>query len=227
MQLACSNDAAGKCRGPSARKGRGLKDDSMCFLHTQTFPPDALLLSAAVYTFSVSIARPLLLTDVRRSAWADQRLLNACASLTAEELKRDFRISHTSILLTLGHFYDGQRVWLDCLQTTPDQGTWRLPQGPSPELSLEVLRERWPEIWNGFQRWIEAVPETALAGELTLQLPGGVEPRLPRWKILRHVLEHSTMHRGQVIGMIRMLGHQPPAINAMDYYLVDESDVSA
>jgi uncharacterized damage-inducible protein DinB len=53
---------------------------------------------------------------------------------------------------------------------------------------------------------------------LTVQLPERVE-RFPRWKILRHVLEHSTMHRGQVVGMIRMLGHQPPAINAMDYYL--------
>jgi uncharacterized damage-inducible protein DinB len=39
---------------------------------------------------------------------------------------------------------------------------------------------------------------------------------------LRHVLEHSTLHRGQVVGMIRMLGHQPPAIQRMDYYLTGE-----
>jgi uncharacterized damage-inducible protein DinB len=52
-----------------------------------------------------------------------------------------------------------------------------------------------------------------------LQLPGGIEPSFPRWQILRHVLSHSTMHRGQIVGMIRMLGHHPPPSSFMDYYL--------
>jgi uncharacterized damage-inducible protein DinB len=174
--------------------------------------------SGAVYTFSMSLAKQLLLTDVRRSAWADQRLLDGCAALTAEELARDFRISHTSILATLCHCYDGERVWLDCLQTTADLGTWLLPQGPAPELSFDALRQKWPQIWDGYDRWLEGAPETGLEVELTVQLPER-DARLPRWKILRHVLEHSEMHRGQVVGMIRMLGHQPPATNPMDYFL--------
>jgi uncharacterized damage-inducible protein DinB len=41
------------------------------------------------------------------------------------------------------------------------------------------------------------------------------------------VLEHSIMHRGQVVGMIRMLGHQPPPNSPMDYYLAGEPTVSA
>jgi len=180
-----------------------------------------------VYTFSVSFAKQLLLTDVRHSAWANQSVLDGCAALTAEELERDFRISHASILATLRHTYDGERVWLDCLRTTADLGTWRLPSGPAPELSLDALRRKWPEIWDGFGRWLEELPETSLGVELTLQLPGGVEQRFPRWKILRHVLVHSTLHRGQVVGMIRMLGHQPPASSPMDYYLAGEPAVSA
>jgi uncharacterized damage-inducible protein DinB len=63
--------------------------------------------------------------------------------------------------------------------------------------------------------------------ELMLHLPGGVEQRFPRWIILRHVLEHSTLHRGQVVGMIRMLGHRPPANSPMDYHLAGESNTSA
>jgi uncharacterized damage-inducible protein DinB len=98
--------------------------------------------TAPVYTFPVSLAKQLLLTDLRRSAWADQRLLEGCAALTAEELEHDFRISHTNILATLRHFYDGERVWLDCLWTTADLGTWRLPQGSAPELSLDALRQK-------------------------------------------------------------------------------------
>jgi uncharacterized damage-inducible protein DinB len=110
----------------------------------------------------------VLLADIRHSAWANRSLLDGCSALTSDELERELRISHSSILATLRHIYDGERVWLDCLRTTPDLGTWRV-------------------------------------------LPGEVEQRFPRWRILRHVLEHSTLHRGQVVGMIRMLGHQPPA----------------
>jgi uncharacterized damage-inducible protein DinB len=169
----------------------------------------------------VSLTIQLLLNDIGRSAWANHCLLEGCSALTAEELECDLRISHTSILSTLRHIYDGERVWFDCLRTTADQGSWRLPQGPAPEFSFDVLRQGWPEIWDGFPRWLEGLPESGLEIELSVQLPKRVA-HLPRWKILRHVLEHSAMHRGQVVGMIRMLGHQPPPNSPMDYYLAGE-----
>ncbi len=181
----------------------------------------------SVYTSSVSLAKQILLVDVHRSAWADRLLLEGCAALAGEELLRDFRISHGSILSTLRHIYDGERVWLDCLRTTADLGTWRLPLEPGPEYSLSRLIESWPEIWSGYGSWLEDLPETSLEIELMLQLPGAIERSFPRWKILRHVLEHSTLHRGQIVGMIRMLGHQPPANSPMDYYLAGEPVVSA
>ena len=47
------------------------------------------------------------------------------------------------------------------------------------------------------------------------------------WKNLRHMLDHSTMHRGPIVGMIRILGYQPPGVSAMDYYLAGEPTVTA
>lgn len=187
-------------------------------------PPPCL---RSVYTFAVSFAKQLLLANVRHSAWANENLLEGCAALTAAELERDFRISLGSILSTVGHIYDGERVWLHCLRTTTDLGTWRLPPGPAPQYSLDKLMQSWPELWGGYARWLEELPDTGLGIELTLQLPGGIERSFPRWKILRHVLEHSTLHRGQVVGMIRMLGHQPPANSPMDYYLAGEPATGA
>lgn len=169
--------------------------------------------------------RKVLLADIRHSAWANRSLLDGCSALTSDELERELRISHSSILATLRHIYDGERVWLDCLRTTPDLGTWRVPQGRAPEFSLDELKQKWPELWSGFAVWLDGLPESSLAVELTLQLPSEVEQRFPRWRMLRHVLEHSTLHRGQVVGMIRMLGHQPPANSPMDYYLAGEPGV--
>jgi len=174
-----------------------------------------------------TLDKQILLTDVHHSAWADENILAGCAVLDGEELEHDFHISHNSILGTLRHTYDGERVWLQCLQTTADGGTWRLPQGPAPQLSLDALRQNWPGIGSGFDRWLGELPEASLGIELMLQLPGGVERRFPRWKILRHVLVHSTLHRGQIVGMIRMLGHQPPANSSMDYYLAGEPVISS
>ena len=175
----------------------------------------------------MSFPKELLRADIRRLAWSDHNLLEGCATLSAEELERDLRISHGGILGTLGHIYCGERVWLHCLRTTADFGTWRLPPGPEPGIPLELLKKKWPELWTGFDDWLENLPESGLGIELTLQLPGGIERRFPRWKILRHVLEHSTMHGGQMIGMFRMLGHQPPASSPMDFYLAGEPNIVA
>jgi len=167
------------------------------------------------YICRMSLGKELLLVDIGYSGWADQRLLDVCSALTAEEIERDQRISHASI-------HDGERVWLDCLRTGPEMGPWRLPQGTPPEPSLDALRRSWPVLSDDYRRWLEELSEGGLEAELRLMLPGEVEPSLPRWKILRHVLEHSTFHRGQIVGMIRMLGRTPPAIHRMDFYLAGE-----
>lgn len=156
------------------------------------------------------------LSDTHYSAWSDRRLL-AAAELSADELERDLHASHSSILATLRHFYDGERVWLACLHDTPASGTYTLPLGPAPELSLEALGQDWPKLWNGYINWLEGVKATTLEEQVIVQMPGSA-PLLPRWKILRHVLDHSQSHRGQVIAMIRALGRRPPAINRMDYW---------
>lgn len=167
----------------------------------------------------MSMAKTICQDDVRYCAWANQRLLDGCAALTTEEIDRDLGISHNGILATLRHIYDAERVWFDCLLTNPALGPWWLPQDPSPELSLAALGQNWPEVWNKYGRLIEGWTEIDLGVEIIVQLPDGTEPSFPRWKILRHMLEHSNFHRGQIVGMIRTLGHCPPAINRMDYLL--------
>jgi uncharacterized damage-inducible protein DinB len=163
-------------------------------------------------------AKEVLLTDVLYSAWANQRVLETCSTLPAAELEQDLKISHTSILGTFRHIHDGERVWLDCLRSSPEVGPWVLPQDEPPEPSFDELRQNWPELWEGYQRLLEDLSDDDLGVELVIRLPNGIEPRLPRWKILRHVLNHSTLHRGQLIGMIRILGHQPPQTDVLTYY---------
>jgi uncharacterized damage-inducible protein DinB len=188
----------------------------------QRFPHCGKLAVVWLYTSRMSFGKELLLSDVHYSAWANRCVLEACAALTSEELEHDLRISHANILATLRHIYDGERVWLDRLRASAEPDIYRLPTGSAPELSLDMLRQQWPELWRGYIRWLSDASENHLGIKRTTLVPGGAEPCVSCWRILRHVLEHSTLHRGQVIGMIRTLGHTPPAIHRMDYYLAGE-----
>jgi len=167
----------------------------------------------------MSDARSLLLDDIIYSGWANQRLLDASSALSSTELERDLHLSHSSIIVTLRHVYDGERVWLDAIRDTPDGETYVLPQGPAPLLSLDSLKQYWPKLWEGYRAWIEkpaAIDD--LNTEIIVVMPG-CAPGIPRRNVLRHVLDHSQFHRGQMIAMIRALGHCPPAVNRMDYFL--------
>jgi uncharacterized damage-inducible protein DinB len=186
--------------------------------------------AAGIYTFCMSSlesmvgkisVRQLFLSDLSHSAWANQQLLDACAERTSEELERSFQISHSNILATLRHLYDGERVWLDCLRTTAPGGKWTLPTGEAPKLTLHELRQTWPELWSGYIQWLEglAEPEAELLVEVFVVIPDGSVPLFKRRIVLRHVLDHSQFHRGQVVGMIRGLGHTPPPTSRADYWL--------
>jgi uncharacterized damage-inducible protein DinB len=170
----------------------------------------------------MSFAKQLLLTDINYSVWSNRHLLEACSTYPAEELVRDLRLPHTSILSTLQHVYDAERVWLDGIRTI-DLGRYLLPQGPAPALSLDALKQSWPELWDAYHQWIQVQSEASLGTDIVVQLPDSM-PKLARWKILRHLLDHSQFHRGQIVATIRALGHCPPAINRMDYFLRGDSD---
>jgi hypothetical protein len=109
-------------------------------------------------TEDVSLSKQILLTSVRNSAWANRNLLDSCTALTAEELERDLRISHASILSTLRHIYDGERVWLDCLRTS------RGSPPPGRLLGLHSFSERPNQVrCNGLQASVFDVQEFVFA----------------------------------------------------------------
>jgi uncharacterized damage-inducible protein DinB len=166
------------------------------------------------------IAKTLLLADVRYSEWATRRLLEAASSLTAEERIRDLGQSHRSVVATLNHFFISERLWLDCLATHKLPALYTLGQSaPPPELSIEELQREWPPIWRRLDSWLGELTGDELAALIPCETMPGQFRDFPRWEILRHDVNHATLHRGQVVGMLRQLGKQPPNVDIMTYYL--------
>lgn len=167
----------------------------------------------------MTFARQVFLLDTEYSAWATRRLLDACSALSREEMSRDFAISHRSIILTLYHFFVSERFWTECLVTNAVPPLDEVEDAGVPsDPHLEELARDWPPIWNRLCSWLSALDEEDLPFAFSTRLPDGSPAHFARWQLLRQIVNHSTLHRGQVVGMIRMLGKQPPNVDIMTFY---------
>jgi len=161
----------------------------------------------------------LVRSHVDYGAWATGRVLAACATLTSEELTRDLATSHGSVLGVLRHMYYAERVWLKRLRENAmpqlrEVGDQRLFRDPAPEPDLDALRRVWPSVWDGLRAYCETTSEADLAGDLC-----GPDCAMARWQVLLHVVNHATLHRGQVIALLRQLGKAPPNADIFGFYL--------
>jgi uncharacterized damage-inducible protein DinB len=163
----------------------------------------------------MSQLKELLAAHTGYSAWATKQILDVCLSLTSKQLDLGQGASHSSILGTLRHTHDGERVWLRRLIEVDND---RLPTGTPPEHSFEFLVESWPELWLGYREWLESASDAALVFEIATVLPDGTDLFVPRWQIVLHAINHTTFHRGQIITMLRAFGIQPPNTDLTRYY---------
>src|ERR1700674_1852745 len=80
---------------------------------------------------------------------------------------------------------------------------------------------------NGWREWLEDLSEPELDKKVWIYRafcpiepqcspPNEDKFRAPRWKMVLHAINHSTLHRGQVMGMLRTLGKQPPGLKPID-----------
>lgn len=172
------------------------------------------------------MTKKLLHAQVGYTVWADEVVLKACSELTEEELCRDLGASHISIVRTLRHIYDSERFWIHNLMSHRIPDVAEIEAGGAadqarPDPSFESIKQSWPKVWSDTRHWLAPLTDDDLACELTIRKRDGTIVSLPRWKVLTHTMNHSTLHRGQLAIMLRALGKRPPNTDILTYYLLD------
>jgi len=158
--------------------------------------------------------------DLRYSAWATRELLQACARLAVADQNRDLGVSHGSILGTIFHFHASERFWAKCLGAGKIPPLHEIAAEPVPaEIHLEKLSTECDQVARAFEDWFQSTTEEVLAQPLSCRISAAVDFPYVRWQLIRHVVNHSSIHRGQAIGMIRALGQKPPNVDVMSYLL--------
>ena len=150
--------------------------------------------------------------------WANELARDAAAKLPDEEMRRDVSISHKSIFGTLLHMAGAEWIWLERWngRSPAKAEAWSLWTTEScPDLT--TLQDRWRDVIGRRARFISELDEERLGAELAFKLLSGDPSSMPLVNQMQHVVNHATMHRGQIVGMIRQLGIEPPSTDLLFY----------
>jgi uncharacterized damage-inducible protein DinB len=162
------------------------------------------------------------LVDVKHlfdyTEWANGLALDAAGKLSEEDLRRDFNISHGSILGTLVHMAGAEWIWLERWHGRSPAGAeaWSLWTAEScPD--FQTLDGGWRELVERRTAFVNELDEAGLGAELAFTLLNGDSNSMRLVDQMQHVANHATLHRGQVVGMIRQLGIAPPSTDLLFY----------
>jgi uncharacterized damage-inducible protein DinB len=162
------------------------------------------------------------LSDIQQlltyTEWANDLTMDAAAKLPGESLNHDFGISHKSIFGTLVHMAGAEWIWLKRWNGySPAKAEAWSRWSTESCAELATLKGHWAELVNQRTQYVSQLDESALAADLPFKLLSGDPSSMPLVHQMQHVVNHATMHRGQVVGMIRQLGLEPPATDLIFY----------
>ncbi len=136
------------------------------------------------------------------NTWANERISGEIITLTDEQLLQEMKSSFKNISETMQHIWNAQNIWLERLKgNSPAQ--W-------PAVAFDGTKEA---LTAGLMASSHALEERAadygkkqLREEISYKTLNGTEGRSSVYKILMHVVNHGTYHRGQLVTMLRQAG---------------------
>ena len=147
----------------------------------------------------------------RNNAWANLRLLRACAALPQDALEAARTSFFPSLLLTLNHTLIVDWYYVDALEggtLGPDAVADRMPFRTIPELQAAqgTVDRRLLAVCDG-------LTAARLGQDVAMIRHEGVVRRDPMDRVLLHLFQHQIHHRGQAHAMLSGTAVQPPQLD--------------
>jgi uncharacterized damage-inducible protein DinB len=145
--------------------------------------------------------------------WADRRVLGACRKLTAEQYVAEPVPGWSSVRSSIVHIAVVTEGWLSGFEGKSDRGVLTEADLPTVD-DAERLLDRGNQIF--FNNLVPKLTPLWLATSQTIRSRFGCDDA-PPWIVLRHIVNHSTYHRGQVASKLKRLGVEQPATDFVDW----------
>ena len=148
--------------------------------------------------------------------WANDVILDACGSISEEELRGKQTISHDSISTLLVHTLATQIYWLGRWRDELFAGMPVAEQGRA----LESLREAFAPSHAGLRKFVGGLTDEGLAKPTAMpefsERMKGVD--LPLWQVMLQIIEHGIHHRAEIQSALTGLGHP---VQDLDYIIYE------
>ena len=145
--------------------------------------------------------------------WANGRAFDAVEALASERLTTTVASSFPSVRGTLGHIVAAEWVWLRrWLGESPSA----MPAWAS-EASLPELRGQLAGVEADREQYLVTLSDADLARVVEYRTLAGKAYADPLAGLMRHLVNHSTYHRGQVATQMRHVGLVPPTTDLIEY----------
>lgn len=144
------------------------------------------------------------------NAWANHRLLTACAGLSQADFEAPRTGFFPSIQRTLNHIYVIDLFYIDALE-----GGWLGPRAWENEVPYPSLSELKPAQTAMDQRLLavcDALTSELLNGNVRINRDTRVQIER-RDRLLMHLFQHQIHHRGQAHAMLSETSVAPPQLD--------------
>lgn len=156
------------------------------------------------------------------NAWANHRLLAACARLTQAEFEAPRTGFFPSIQATLNHVLVIDRFYVDALQGGTLGPAAR--ENPLPCQTVAELQLAQAAIDRRLIAWCEALDETGV--DQVIHVHRGTRVQTERAnRLLLHLFQHQIHHRGQAHAMLSSTSVSPPQLD--EFFSVAEAPLRA
>ena len=156
----------------------------------------------------------------RYNRWANARMLDAVEALPGGQLAQEISGSFRSLRDTLAHILGAEWIWLRRWKGTSPPALL----DPAELATLAALRARWSEVEGEQKDFVESVTETALQKEVAYVNMKGETWRYPLERMMQHLVNHSSYHRGQVATLLRQLGTAPASTDFLLFFDLEKKE---
>jgi uncharacterized damage-inducible protein DinB len=139
--------------------------------------------------------------------WANGAFLDAIEGLPEEKQRLDLKASHRNLFGTMVHVVAAEEIWLSRWKGAPKARLTREEDVPD----AKELRRWWNDVIAERDAFANALLEDDLDREMEMSTTSGTTYRHRFADMFRHVVNHSSYHRGQLVSMLRQLGEKPPS----------------
>lgn len=135
--------------------------------------------------------------------WANAKMFEGCRKLTPEQYVAEPVPGWGSIRSTVYHIVVVTDGWLRTLADDPDQSFPTEAEVPTLDDAERILER----AYRNLEKLMPSLTPEWLNNPRTFSRRGRTAV-LPPWLVLRHVVNHTTYHRGQVASKLKRFGIQ-------------------